>query len=44
MIKMLDGKQLTHYVSLNMPDFTYGWVANRIGNVPLEKCNDDAKL
>lgn len=44
MIKMLDGKQLTHYVSLNMPDFTYGWIANRIGNVPLEKCNDDAKL
>lgn len=44
MIKMLDGKQLTHYISLNMPDFTYGWITNRIGNVPLEKCNDDAKL
>lgn len=44
MIKMLDGKQLTHYVSLNMPDFTYGWVANRIGNVPPEACNADANL
>lgn len=44
MIKMLDGKQLNHYVSLNMPDFTYGWIANRIGNVPLEACNEDANL
>ena len=44
MIKLLDGKQLTHYTSLNMPDFTYGWVANRIGNVPLEACNEDANL
>lgn len=43
-IKLLDGKQLNHYVSLNMPDFTYGWVANRIGNIPLEKCNEDASL
>lgn len=44
MIKLLDGKQLNHYTSLNMPDFTYGWITNRIGNVPLEQCNDDAKL
>lgn len=44
MIKLLDGKQLTYYTSLNMPDFTYGWVANRIGNVPLEACNEDANL
>lgn len=44
MIKLLDAKQLTHYTSLNMPDFTYGWVANRIGNVPLEACNEDANL
>ena len=44
MIKLLDGKQLTHYTSLNMPEFTYGWVANRIGNVPLEACNEDANL
>lgn len=44
MIKLLDAKQLNHYTSLNMPDFTYGWVANRIGNVPLEACNEDANL
>lgn len=44
MIKLLDAKQLTHYTSLNMLDFTYGWVANRIGNVPLEACNEDANL
>lgn len=44
MIKLLDGKQLNHYTSLNMPDFTYGWISNRIGNVPLEMCDEDAKL
>ena len=44
MIKLLDAKQLTHYTSLNMPDFIYGWTANRIGNVPLEACNEDANL
>lgn len=44
MIKLLDAKQLTHYTSVNMPDFVYGWVANRIGNVPLEDCNADANL
>lgn len=44
MIKLLDAKQLNHYTSLNMPDFTYGWVSNRIGNVPLGACNDDANL
>lgn len=43
-IKLLDGKQLNHYTSLNMPDYTYGWITNRIGNVPLEACNDDANL
>lgn len=42
MVKALDGKQLTYYLSLNMDDFTTGWVSNRIGNVPLEKCNEDA--
>lgn len=44
MIKLLDAKQLNHYTSLNMPDFVYGWVNNRIGNVPLEACNGDANL
>lgn len=40
-IKMMDGKQTTHYLSLNMHEFTAGWIINRIGNVPLESCNDD---
>lgn len=44
MLKMLDGKQLTHYTLLNMPDFTYGWITNRIGNVPQEECDKDANL
>lgn len=38
-IKMLDGYQVQHYVSLtNLYTFTPGWVAHRIGNVPLDKC------
>ena len=40
-IKMLDGKQTTHYLSLNMDDFTPGWIINRVGNVPLDTCNED---
>lgn len=39
MIKLLDAQQAMYYVSLNnLPMFTPGWVANRIGNVPLSKC------
>lgn len=39
MIKLLDAHQAQHYISLtNMPTFTPGWVAHRIGNVPLSKC------
>lgn len=38
-IKLLDSYQAQHYVSLShMPTFTPGWVAHRIGNVPLSKC------
>lgn len=40
-IKMLDGKQTVHYLSINMDDFVPGWIINRIGNVPLESCNED---
>ena len=40
-IKMMDGKQTAHYLSLNNPEFTAGWIINRIGNVPLESCNED---
>lgn len=41
MLKMLDGKQTHYYLSLDMPEFTTGWIANRIGNVPLERCDED---
>jgi lysozyme family protein len=41
MLKSIDGKQTNYYLSLNMPEFTTGWITNRIGNVPLEKCNED---
>ena len=41
-IKMMDGKQTVHYLSINMDDFVPGWIINRIGNVPLESCNEDA--
>ncbi|QDH83757.1 hypothetical protein Axy04_066 [Achromobacter phage vB_AxyP_19-32_Axy04] len=40
-IKMLDGKQTVHYLSINMDDFVPGWINNRIGNVPLEACDED---
>lgn len=40
-IKLLDAKQATHYVSINMDEFVPGWVINRVGNVPLESCNED---
>lgn len=44
MIKMVDGKQLYHYISLSnnskaMATFLHGWVINRIGNVPLDACD-----
>lgn len=40
-IKLMDAQQANHYMSLtHLATFTPGWVANRIGNVPLEKCNE----
>lgn len=38
-LKMLDAKQANHYLNLKMHTFTAGWVINRVGNVPLERCN-----
>ncbi len=38
MLKMLDIYQGHHYISINNPTFTVGWIDHRIGNVPLEKC------
>ena len=42
MIKMLDGQQTTYYMSLtNLPQYTVGWVDNRIGNVPASRCAEE---
>lgn len=39
-IKLMDAQQANHYMSLTkLSDFTPGWVAHRIGNVDLAKCN-----
>ena len=39
MVKLMDAQQATYYLSLtNLPMYTPGWVANRIGNVPLSQC------
>ena len=40
-LKMMDAHQTMHYLSLKKQDtFTPGWIINRIGNVPLEECNE----
>ena len=38
MLKLLDAYQATHYLNINNPTFTVGWIDHRIGNVPPEKC------
>lgn len=39
-IKMVDAKQAVYYMSLtHLNIYTPGWIANRIGNVPLSDCN-----
>lgn len=41
-LKLLDAQQAMHYMSLtNLNQFTPGWVANRVGSVPLSKCAGD---
>lgn len=37
-IKLLDSYQAAHYVGINNPTFTVGWVDHRIGNVPISRC------
>jgi lysozyme family protein len=42
-IKLMDAQQAAHYLRLTEGNSTYetfmpGWIINRIGNVPLEKC------
>ena len=40
-IKLLDAKQAVYYMGLtNLNKYTPGWVANRVGNVPLSKCTN----
>lgn len=44
MIKALDAQQGAYYLSLvKLKKYTVGWMDNRIGNVPLSKCQEDAK-
>lgn len=41
-IKAMDAHQANHYLSLtNLPQYTTGWMDNRIGNVPLALCKED---
>lgn len=37
-LKLLDAQQASHYVAINNPTFTVGWIDHRIGNVPLKDC------
>lgn len=40
-LKMMDAQQTMHYMGLtNLKVYTYGWMDNRIGNVPLSKCKE----
>lgn len=40
-LKLLDAQQAVYYMSLEqLGTFTPGWVANRIGNVPLSHCDN----
>ena len=41
-IKLLDSYQAQHYISINNATFTTGWIDNRIGNVPPERCKENA--
>lgn len=42
MIKTLDAQQTTYYMSLtNLPQYTVGWLDNRIGNVPISRCAEE---
>lgn len=44
MIKLLDAQQASYYMSLtNLKKYTVGWVDNRIGNVPISRCKEEAQ-
>lgn len=41
-LKLVDAQQAGHYMSLTKtPQYTPGWIDNRIGNVPLAKCKEE---
>lgn len=41
-IKLLDAQQAVYYMSLtNLSIYTPGWIANRVGNVPLSDCKKE---
>lgn len=43
-LKAMDAQQATYYMSLiKLKKYTVGWMDKRIGNVPLSKCQEDAK-
>jgi lysozyme family protein len=43
-VKLLDAQQAVYYMSLTgLNQYTTGWVSNRIGNVPLERCKDEGE-
>lgn len=43
-LKAMDAQQGAYYLSLvKLKKYTVGWMDNRIGNVPLSKCQEDAK-
>ena len=43
-LKLLDAQQANHYMSLTkLGTYMPGWIGNRIGNVPLSRCKEEAK-
>lgn len=41
-IKLMDAQQAAYYISLkHLKEFTVGWISHRIGNIPLEACEND---
>lgn len=42
MIKLLDAQQASYYMSLtNLKQYTVGWIDNRIGNIPISRCQEE---
>jgi lysozyme family protein len=42
LLRSIESYQGSHYLSLkHLSDFTVGWMTNRIGNIPEEKCENE---